>query len=44
MSENWKIETCSVHAFKPVPPSDELIRRLYDRLRWGPAAFDDQQP
>ena len=32
----------TVHAFKPVPVSDELIRQLYDLLKWGPTAFNAQ--
>lgn len=32
----------TVHAFQPVPVSDELIQRLYDLLKWGPTAFNAQ--
>lgn len=32
----------TVHAFKPVPVSDEQIHRLYDLLKWGPTAFNAQ--
>lgn len=32
----------TVHAFKPVPVSDETIQRLYDLLKWGPTAFNAQ--
>jgi 3-hydroxypropanoate dehydrogenase len=35
-------EARTVHAFKPVPVSDELIHRLYDLLKWGPTAFNAQ--
>lgn len=32
----------TVHAFAPVPVSDELIARLYELLKWGPTAFNAQ--
>ena len=32
----------TVHDFKPVPVSDELIHKLYDLLKWGPTAFNAQ--
>jgi 3-hydroxypropanoate dehydrogenase len=32
----------TVHAFKPVPVSDDTIRQLYDLLKWGPTAFNAQ--
>ncbi len=32
----------TVHAFKPVPVTDELIHRLYDLVKWGPTAFNAQ--
>ena len=32
----------TVHAFQPVPVSDETIRQLYDLLKWGPTAFNAQ--
>lgn len=35
-------EARTVHAFKPVPVSDELIQRLYELLKWGPTAFNAQ--
>ena len=35
-------EARTVHAFQPVPVSDELIQRLYDLLKWGPTAFNAQ--
>ena len=30
----------TVHAFKPVPVSDETIRQLYELLKWGPTAYN----
>lgn len=35
-------EARTVHGFKPVPVSDELIQRLYELLKWGPTAFNAQ--
>lgn len=32
----------TVHAFKPVPVSDDTIRQLYDLLKWAPTAFNAQ--
>lgn len=32
----------TVHAFQPVPVSDETIRQLYELLKWGPTAFNAQ--
>ncbi|MEJ8851607.1 malonic semialdehyde reductase [Variovorax rhizosphaerae] len=32
----------TVHAFEPVPISDETIRALYDLAKWGPTAFNAQ--
>jgi 3-hydroxypropanoate dehydrogenase len=32
----------TVHAFKPVPVSDDTIHQLYDLLKWGPTAFNGQ--
>jgi 3-hydroxypropanoate dehydrogenase len=32
----------TVHAFKPVPITDELIRKLYDLVKWGPTAYNGQ--
>jgi 3-hydroxypropanoate dehydrogenase len=32
----------TVHAFKPVPVSDETIRQLYELLKWGPTAYNAQ--
>lgn len=32
----------TVHAFKPVPVSDDTIRQLYELLKWGPTAFNAQ--
>ncbi|MBB3181465.1 malonic semialdehyde reductase [Variovorax sp. Sphag1AA] len=32
----------TVHAFKPVPITDETIRALYDLVKWGPTAFNAQ--
>ncbi len=32
----------TVHAFKPVPVSDDTIRQLYDLLKWGPTAYNAQ--
>ena len=32
----------TVHGFKPVPVSDDLIQRLYELLKWGPTAFNAQ--
>ncbi len=35
-------EARTVHAFQPVPVSDETIRQLYDLVKWGPTAFNAQ--
>ncbi len=32
----------TVHAFQPVPVSDDTLRQLYDLLKWGPTAFNAQ--
>lgn len=32
----------TVHAFQPVPVSDDTIRQLYELLKWGPTAFNAQ--
>lgn len=32
----------TVHAFQPVPVSDETLHALYDLLKWGPTAFNAQ--
>ena len=32
----------TVHAFKPVPVTDELIHKLYDLVKWGPTAYNGQ--
>jgi 3-hydroxypropanoate dehydrogenase len=32
----------TVHAFKPVPVTDELIHKLYDLVKWGPTAYNAQ--
>lgn len=32
----------TVHAFKPVPVTDQTIRALYDLVKWGPTAFNAQ--
>ncbi|WP_422097159.1 malonic semialdehyde reductase [Variovorax sp.] len=32
----------TVHAFKPVPVSDDTIRQLYELLKWGPTAYNAQ--
>jgi 3-hydroxypropanoate dehydrogenase len=35
-------EARTVHAFKPIPVSDDILRQLYDLLKWGPTAFNAQ--
>lgn len=35
-------EARTVHAFKPVPVSDDTIHQLYELLKWGPTAFNAQ--
>lgn len=35
-------EARTVHAFKPIPVSDDTLRQLYDLLKWGPTAFNAQ--
>lgn len=32
----------TVHAFQPVPVSDEQIHALYELMKWGPTAFNAQ--
>lgn len=32
----------TVHAFKPVPVSDDTLHQLYELLKWGPTAFNAQ--
>ncbi len=32
----------TVHAFKPVPVSDDTLHALYDLVKWGPTAFNAQ--
>ena len=32
----------TVHAFQPVPVTDELIHKLYELVKWGPTAFNAQ--
>ncbi|MDM0059077.1 malonic semialdehyde reductase [Variovorax fucosicus] len=32
----------TVHAFKPVPVTDETLHALYDLVKWGPTAFNAQ--
>ncbi|MDM0021456.1 malonic semialdehyde reductase [Variovorax saccharolyticus] len=32
----------TVHAFKPVPVTDQTLRALYDLVKWGPTAFNAQ--
>lgn len=32
----------TVHAFRPVPVTDELIHKLYELVKWGPTAFNAQ--
>lgn len=32
----------TVHAFKPVPVTDDTLRALYDLVKWGPTAFNAQ--
>lgn len=32
----------TVHAFRPVPVTDELIHQLYELVKWGPTAFNAQ--
>lgn len=32
----------TVHAFKPVPITDETLHALYDLVKWGPTAFNAQ--
>jgi nitroreductase len=35
-------EARTVHAFQPVPVSDDTIHQLYELLKWGPTAFNAQ--
>jgi 3-hydroxypropanoate dehydrogenase len=32
----------SIHSFKADPVTDDILRRLYDLLKWGPTAFNAQ--
>lgn len=32
----------TVHAFKPIPITDDTLHALYDLLKWGPTAFNAQ--
>ncbi len=34
------LQARTVHAFTPVPVSDETIQKLYDLMKWGPTAFN----
>ena len=36
------LQARTVHAFTPVPVSDETIQKLYDLMKWGPTAFNAQ--